>query len=267
MSRRSHISHSDYASNEDYASQALVSGERFCAPRANSRGSILRMTALVLAVGLGGAWAATTYPAEWQALVTTAKSLAEHRAPMPAEAAAPTPAPVAEAHAEPPPLPADTRDVQVAPGATAGEAAPSPPPEKAAAATPEPQPIDDKPVPLPKPKPDPSDPNQKRALAAGLHPDISRSLLARLTAADYRNASKAIKTALAETADAEVYKWPRVAGEALALFEVHFVKGAGPECRRYVVVVTKNRWSTTAPAMEKCGSELPKRKTVIKASG
>jgi surface antigen len=94
---------------------------------------------------------------------------------------------------------------------------------------------------------------QKQAEAVGLHPDISGAVLSRLTKADYRNAGIAIKTALAETPDTEVLAWPRPAKPGLALFEVHFVPGAEQNCRRYVVTVTKDRWSTTAPAMEKCG--------------
>jgi hypothetical protein len=42
------------------------------------------------------------------------------------------------------------------------------------------------------------------------------------------------------------------------LFQVRFVAGAAPGCRRYVVTVTKDGWLTTALPMEKCG---PKRET------
>ena len=120
------------------------------------------------------------------------------------------------------------------------------------------------PQPLPPPFADPTDPNQKRALAAGLHPDLSRALLARLSVADYSNAKTAIQTALAETSDDEVYTWPREATGKRAQFEVKFVAGSSAACRRYVVIVTKDRWSTTAPPIEKCGGELPKRKLVRK---
>ena len=41
----------------------------------------------------------------------------------------------------------------------------------------------------------------------------------------------------------------------LALFQVRFVPGAAPSCRRYVVSITKDGWLTTAPPMERCGPQ------------
>ena len=108
-------------------------------------------------------------------------------------------------------------------------------------------------TPLPPPAFDPADPYQKRAVAVGLHPDLSRALLKRMTDTDYRNAGIAIKTALADTSGTEVFVYPPKQKPKLALFEVHFVHGAASTCRRYVVTVTKDRWSTTARPMEKCG--------------
>jgi hypothetical protein len=102
---------------------------------------------------------------------------------------------------------------------------------------------------------DPADPYQVRAAAVGLHPALSRALLARLSPTDYRNAGIAIQTAMAETPDSAVFVWPRQRKPELALFEVHFVAGASPNCRRYVVTVAKDGWSTTAPPMQKCGSQ------------
>lgn len=107
--------------------------------------------------------------------------------------------------------------------------------------------------PLPPPVVDPADPNQKKAVAVGLHPELSRVLLARLSAADYRNAGVAIQTALAETPDNSVYIWPLQKKPDLAMFKVHFVSGAVDDCRRYVVTVSKDGWLTTALPMEKCG--------------
>ena len=106
---------------------------------------------------------------------------------------------------------------------------------------------------LPPPVVDASDPYQKKALAVGLHPDLSRVLLVRLSAADYRNAGIAIQTALAETPDSAVYIWPRQRKPELAMFQVHFVAGAANDCRRYVVTVSKDGWLTTALPLEKCG--------------
>jgi len=116
-------------------------------------------------------------------------------------------------------------------------------------------------APLPQPKVDPADPYQKRALAVGLHPELSRVLLSRMSDADYRNAGIAISKAVAEAADTDKFVWPRQRPPKLALFEVHFVAGAAPDCRRYIVTVTMNGWSTTAQPMEKCGIKRPNRKS------
>ena len=110
-------------------------------------------------------------------------------------------------------------------------------------------------APLPPPIVDPSDPYQRRAEAVGLHPQLSRVLLARLTPADYRNAGIAIETAVSQTPDHGVLVWPRQRTPDQALFQVRFVAGAAPGCRRYVVSVTKDGWLTTAPPMEKCGAQ------------
>ena len=106
------------------------------------------------------------------------------------------------------------------------------------------------------PTADPSDPYQARALAVGLHPGLSRVVLAKLTAADYRNAGIAIKTALAETPDSEVYVWPRERTPELAVFQIKFVAGAPADCRRYVAMILKEGWVTTALPMEKCGVKV-----------
>lgn len=108
-------------------------------------------------------------------------------------------------------------------------------------------------TPLPPPKINPADPYQTRALAVGLHPELSRVLLSRLSDADFRNAGIAIQKAVAEAGDGDNFIWPRQREPKLALFKVHFVAGAAPDCRRYVVVVTKDGWSTTAQPMERCG--------------
>ena len=110
--------------------------------------------------------------------------------------------------------------------------------------------------PLPPVTPDPADRYQVRAAAIGLHPDLSRVLLRRLSDTDYRNAGIAIQKAMAEASDSDVFVWPHQRKPELALFKVHFVPGAAPDCRRYVVSVTKDGWLTTALPMEKCGSAL-----------
>ena len=74
-----------------------------------------------------------------------------------------------------------------------------------------------------------------------------------MTETDFRNAGIAISKALAVTPESEVFTWPAKAKANLALFEVRSCRGLAENCRRYVVTVTKDRWSTTAPPMEKCG--------------
>ncbi len=115
------------------------------------------------------------------------------------------------------------------------------------------------PTPLPEPQIDPGDPYQKRAAAIGLHPQLSRALLSSFSDSDYRNAATAIRKALAEAADADKFIWPRLANAKRAVFQVHFVTGDRPDCRRYIVTVLMNGWTTTAPPMEKCGVTPPKR--------
>lgn len=97
-------------------------------------------------------------------------------------------------------------------------------------------------------------PQRKRAVAAGLSPDLPNVLLSRLTAADLKNAAYAIKTALAKTPDDAEFSWPPKPSKEQALFEVRFVAGAEQGCRRYIVTVTKDRWSSTSAALEKCAS-------------
>ncbi len=108
------------------------------------------------------------------------------------------------------------------------------------------------PTALPK-RPPSTDPYQIRAESVGLHPDLSRVLLQRLTDADYRNAAVAIRKALTETADDAAIVWPQTQSAASAVFRVSFVPGAPADCRRYVVTVAKDGWLTTALPMEKCG--------------
>jgi hypothetical protein len=96
-------------------------------------------------------------------------------------------------------------------------------------------------------------PHQKRAQAAGLHPDLSRVLIEKLSETDLRNATTAIETALAETHDDDVLYWPKQPKAGIAHYQIHFVPGAEAGCRRYVVTIAKAGWLTTALPMEKCG--------------
>ena len=268
MSFRTSGDYCEYEHDND-VTDIFAAGERLCAPSATARGSTLMPAVGVAAFLSTLAWLFMSYPAAWQAIasVVSMARVTEPQTKPPPEAA-------------PAPQLMETRDIAAAPGAHAGDAAPPPSAEPArpletvqsvdlAAQASAPQAeLDPKaaasPQPLPPPKADPTDPNQKRALAAGLHPDLSRALLARLSVADYSNARAAIQTALAETPDDEVYTWPRKVTSTRAQFEVKFVASLSAACRRYVVIVTKDRWSTTAPPLEKCGGDLPKRKLARK---
>lgn len=96
--------------------------------------------------------------------------------------------------------------------------------------------------------------NLKRAEAAGLHPELSHVILARLSTADYQNAATAISRAVSHTGDDDALLWPKQRKSGQAQFKVYFVEGAAaPDCRRYVVTIAKDGWAHTALPMEKCG--------------
>ena len=247
-----------------YAHDHFVPGERIGPPLGGAGGKALLRGALLLLLAGGGAWTVLSDPATWPAWMPkelagvsrsvsrwldsaqrpqsrpavvrirseeAAKPIALDPPPAIASSAAnPASLPALVAKPEPPPL-----TTAALPSPAAAEAAPSPP--------------------LGPPRVDPSDPYQTRAAEVGLHPELSRVLLERLSPTDYRNAGIAIQTALAETPDNAVYVWPRQRKPELALFRVRFVAGAAPGCRRYVVTVVKDGWLTTALPMEKCGAE------------
>lgn len=271
MVLRSHELPSDYE-DDDFqwtSVDELASGERICPPSKEPRSSTFVPALIVVVAGLVAGWAAAQFPDATQAVKSAASALMTASTTASAPPAEPLARQAAEAALPPPPV--ETQEVASVPGADAGEAAPPAVPvvEPEAVAVPDetsaPTDASVAVEPLAKPVADPADPNQKRALAAGLHPDVSKALLARMTSADYNNARDAVRTALAETDDGAVLTWPRSGGTAgAAVFEVKFVAGSASGCRRYVVIVTKDRWSTTAPPMEACGAELPKRKMAAK---
>jgi hypothetical protein len=261
--RRPHLRTSeldlDIEHDEEFSLGELDPGERICPPRTGAGESGVLPSFIVILIALGGGWALLSHP-DWldriSAGMTAASSSVGYRAANPAEPvpAMPPPVPVVTAEPVSAPLPPPAQsEIADAPGEKAS-AAVSPVTTGALPSTEEPTS-----APLPPPRVDPADPYQKRASAVGLHPDISRALLARLSSTDYRNAGVAIETAVAKTPDNGVFVWPRQRKPELALFQVHFVPGAAPHCRRYVVTVTKDGWSTTAPPMEKCGSRTAGR--------
>ena len=285
FARHSTADHSDYDTfdaDDHFAPFELSAGERVCPPPSRSGGRALGFVLLLIALGCG--WAFYGKPTSWQellpeklvALIAELRGEAEFEPEMPKVAFTESHAP-ADKMAFSERLPkveevASTSSRAATTDFLDGIAAdlkergnPADEPREASGSNREPVTINsaalpdqtearDEPdvTPLPPADPDPADPLQMRAADVGLHPGLSRVLLARLTATDYRNAGAAIKTALAKTADDAVHVWPRQRKPELALFKVHFVPGAAPGCRRYGVTITKDGWSTTALPMENC---------------
>lgn len=270
MAPRALDSHYDFEPHDHFSSEPFELGERMCPPPSRNRGGTMLQSLVVIAVIFGGGWLALYNREALDAVLSPVTS---------AISAAMEPRNVAR-QAEPvadqlpaAPAPIASREIVAAPGVETGtEIANAQAPSdgltspvateddgQAAAEAP--------PQPLPPLNVDPADPYQERAMAVGLHPELSPALLSRLTADDYKNAGYAIKTALAETPERGVFKWPRKAGARQAHFEVRFVASASADCRRYVVIVTKDRWSTTAPAMETCGADLPGKGTKATSAG
>ncbi len=254
-------SYGDLDTGPRFLEDELAAGERIGRP-VKRRGRRLLVRLLILLIAFGGAWAVLGHPSTWpvqrwasylKSQATAVYAALERKA---SEASDARQAPVAE---QPKPIALERSLPPASEPAPLAKAPPSVP--DAARASPmvtgslpaaaETQP----PPPLPPPTVDRSDPYQVKAEAVGLHPGLSRVLLTRLSETDYRNAGFAIKTALAETTEGSTFLWPRERKSGLALFKVHFVQGAGPECRRYVVTITKDGWATTAFPMERCGPQ------------
>ena len=248
--------------DDDGYAFAFDPGERIGAPPARPRSS-LPGSLLIVALVLGGGWAFMHAPADWlSALGERAAAVAGLMRASPSAGIVADPSTIATADAALAAAPMPEAQVAEAPPVS-GEAvpnAPEPTKSDAPVETASIEPAAAPPAPLPPPRVDPGDPYQKRAVAVGLHPDLSKVLLRRMTATDYRNAGYAIDTAIAKTADEADFIWPRQRKPEQALFRVHFVRGAAATCRRYVVTVTKDGWTTTAPAMERCGIQVAKQK-------
>lgn len=250
----------DSETHEPYGYGELRPGERAGPPLpAGRRKPVLR--GLIILIVLAGGWAFLDREwalprwlmAEIAGLASDLEARMSARVESPASIAVARAPPVgARASAVEPPLPVGPSASNVVPPM-------DDPPTKSVAALPAviaPKAADAeelRAVPLPPPASDPADPYARRAEAAGLHPDLSRVLLARLSPIDYENARIATERALAETPDDGVFVWPRQRKPELALFNVRFVQGAVSGCRRYVVTITKDGWLTTALPMERCG--------------
>lgn len=244
-------------------------GERIGPPLVSRRARLARRLILLMLFGAGAAYAYLGDHGDWPKLIATKAvamlaTMQAREAAKPTAEAPPSPAvePIAEEKAVLAALPVPPTATAAADPAPAGAIVTGALPPEAAA---EPDAPPEKPEPLPPPTVDRSDPYQVKAAGVGLHPGLSHVLLTRLTDADYRNAAKAIDTALAETADGATFTWPVKPKADQAQFEVHFVPGVTPDCRRYVVTVSMDKWATTAQPMERCGvkraAAKPKAKT------
>ena len=232
----------------------LLPEDRIGAPRAQSGGKTVLATSVLIVASLGASWMLFGDQMTWSSLPLKAALVPslEKTAPGALDTAVAAMPPAAT------PTPATLESPALTPATAAGQnpAATEPaekPAVKTAALPPAATSYDDAAAaPLRPAIADPNDAMQMRAAAAGLHPELSRVLLSRLSSADYRNAGMAIKTALAGSSDEAIVSWPREPKPSEALFEVHFVPGAAPGCRRYVVTVAKDGWLTTALPIEKC---------------
>jgi len=256
LARRKRAPASYFDPDEDDALEGpFYPGERICPPSVSTRGNSILRVCMVLLVMAGGWWL-LRHPESWQGWLptkfATASALMDAREP----GGVPAMAPPDHAGAAEPASQIDTASLQ--PPSDSAAAAPPARPLTTVATAPADKGFANSS--LPPPAPDQADPYRARAAAVGLHPDLSRALLSRLSQTDYRNARIAIETALAKTPDTGTYVWPRERRPELALFEVRFVQGAAAGCRRYVVTVTKDRWSTTAAPMERCGAGLASRR-------
>ena len=251
--------------DDEFEREEFFAGERVCPPRPRRGAAFKLVSSLVFLGALGGGWSLVKDPPAWlETLSTDVAALWYALKPEDAQpdqqksaAAAQSPA-VAE-------QPVVATEIADAPGAEAGISVPSATVETAPAGSSDAEATADAATseeipaaPTPQqPSPPRTDRYEKQAEAVGLNPDLSKAVLRRLSETDFSNAGIAIKTALAKTADDAVHTWPAKLKPNLALFEVRFVPGAAENCRRYVVTVTKDRWATTAPPMEKCGISSP----------
>lgn len=240
--------------------------ERIGRPLRRARWRRLLRSAVVSALVVGAGWSWLTDGPLWSGLSWATGELVEVARHAMADAARPT----AEASARPAPTVTSPEPAAAVSGIVVAEATPASQPEPAAAQRIAAEPAAAEPdaatapdvgasqpyAPPAEAAPTPLAPYQKRAVAAGLHPDLSRAVLDTLSDADWRNAADAVRKALAATAQAAVVSWPRQPARGHAAFTVHFVPGAAEGCRRFVVVIAKAGWETTAQPMESCGGRF-----------
>lgn len=236
----------------------LSSRDRVLPPTRRGRGKVIAIFMAVMAAGAGAYEVQSPEPvvpawlrAEAFALLAALQSAAVKATAAPAseppatanaasDALADSPAPPLPPPAAPPPSVIEAPPVAAAPVVVTTAALPPTAVERA------PESDTAKPA-------TPTDPLRLKAEAVGLHPDLSRALLERLTPADFQNAGAAVAKALEQASEDAVTVWPQRAKAGAAIFEVRFVPGAPSGCRRYIVGILKDRWTTTAMPVDKCG--------------
>lgn len=255
--------YADALADDNAADFHVAPEDRVGPPPRKRRGKRIAATLLALSAVGGGAWAYLDAPslrtasctvAEWSnaiaAMLGSPPATTRQAATTSPSVTAPilspdSPAPIAAAGPPPSPLPSPSPPPQA-------EAPPPAAPDVVTTVPPAATPYVDAPAYVPPPPA--REPWQKRAVAAGLHPELSRVLLEKLTPVDFKNARKAVDNALAARATDTATVWPRETMAGRARFEVHFVAGASEGCRRYVVTIAKDGWLTTALPVESCGA-------------
>lgn len=235
-------------------------GDRVGGPPPRKRRRARRAMLLVAVIGLA-AWSAHIRTDEVTALVSQATAILDGlkaerrigRAPIEDASRTVDPLPLPERDAASlPPLrhaQADDRSDAAPPAPVASVVASATPPDSGGVSTADTPTAVER---LPDVVANPADPLQQKALAAGLHPELSRALLEQLTPEDFHNAAYAVAALLKGAKADSPLVWPKRQAPHQARFKIRLVEGAPPECRRYVVQVAKNGWETTARPMERC---------------
>src|SRR5262245_2947684 len=163
--------------DDDGYSFEFEPGERIGEPLP-ARGSSLPGAILMILIMSAAAWGWLYAPAEWLSLLgeraAAVASLMSSTSPAAVTSEVST---IATADATIPAAPVPETQAAEAP-AVSGDAVPDPVTKDGAPVeTASIDPVAAAPAPLPPPRVDPGDPYQKRAVAVGLHPDLSRVLL------------------------------------------------------------------------------------------
>ncbi len=162
--------------DDDAEESPFFAGERICPPPAETRGNSAMRICVVILIAAGGWWLFRN-PESWQrwlsTTIATSSALMEYKAPSPvAPAMAP---PDHTSPAEPAPRTDTALTLSHTPSKIAAAVDTTPPPSKpVATVTTHPALKEFSVSPLQPPATDQTDPYRARAVAAGLHPDLSR---------------------------------------------------------------------------------------------